>query len=179
MPDAHSPFHAPVGSGSEPTSGFVTAPPEGVRQLFDEVDALALRLRQSERLTVSEDDSVIAGQHVLQILAEKDGQTVPQIARVRATSRQNIQIVVNRLKARGCVEVLGNPAHKRSPLVRLTDRGRDLLAKALAEHEKLRAGIAARISGKDIDEMLKVLRQVRELLGAESMPSKSAQQFRP
>jgi DNA-binding MarR family transcriptional regulator len=51
--------------------------------------------------------------------------TVPQIARRMGLTRQSVQATVNRLRADGLVETERNPDHDRSPLVRLTRRGRD------------------------------------------------------
>jgi len=50
-------------------------------------------------------------------------QTVPQLARARPVSRQHIQVLVNGLIEHGLVETEDNPAHRRSPFVRLTAKG--------------------------------------------------------
>jgi DNA-binding MarR family transcriptional regulator len=50
--------------------------------------------------------------------------TVPQIARRMGLTRQSVQASVNRLLADGLVASQHNPAHRRSPLIALTDRGR-------------------------------------------------------
>jgi len=61
--------------------------------------------------------------------------TVPQIARMRPTSRQRMQRLANDLAAEGLVEFVGNPKHQRSKLVQLTRRGdaryREMNAKLL------------------------------------------------
>jgi DNA-binding MarR family transcriptional regulator len=49
--------------------------------------------------------------------------TVPEIARMRPTSRQRIQRLANELAAEGLVEFVDNPRHRRSKLVRLTAKG--------------------------------------------------------
>lgn len=49
--------------------------------------------------------------------------TVPQIARRMGLTRQSVQVSVNRLAGDGLVHVEDNPDHRRSPLIRLTDRG--------------------------------------------------------
>ena len=137
-----------------------------LEDLLVEVNALGVRLRQAVRGFHSEDDSAFGGQDVLQILSESDGQTVPQIARIRATSRQNIQILVNRLKSRGCVELINNPAHRKSALVRLTARGRASLAIAVAEQEKLTLSLLPHFTESEICGVVKLLRRLRQLLSA-------------
>ena len=49
--------------------------------------------------------------------------TVPQIAEMRPTSRQRMQRLANELAAEGLVELIDNPKHRRSKLVRLTPEG--------------------------------------------------------
>src|SRR6184192_1276169 len=92
---------------------------ERLEALFEEVRLLAKRLRLPGNST-EPGDAVGAGEiSVLRALSEQGTQTVPQIARLRGTSRQNIQILVNRLASQGLVEFSSNPAHKRSELVNL------------------------------------------------------------
>ena len=49
--------------------------------------------------------------------------TVPQIARMRPVARQHIQKLANEMAADGLIELIDNPAHKRSKLLRLTPKG--------------------------------------------------------
>lgn len=52
--------------------------------------------------------------------------SVPQIARLFYVSRQNIQMRVNALLDKGLVEKVPNPAHQRSVLLSLTQKGKEL-----------------------------------------------------
>src|SRR5438093_294379 len=105
---------------------------DGLEALFAEVNALAIQLRKPAGFIEPDESLPVVGRSILQILDRHGLQTVPQIARLHASSRQNIQILVNRLAAEGWVEFMTNPAHKRSDLVRLTERGQNLVA-AVAE----------------------------------------------
>src|SRR5829696_46937 len=49
--------------------------------------------------------------------------TVPQIAKMRPTSRQRMQRLADELAAEGLVEFVQNPKHRRSKLVQLTSNG--------------------------------------------------------
>src|SRR5262244_2837805 len=49
--------------------------------------------------------------------------TVPEIAKMRPTSRQRMQRLADELAAEGLVEFIDNPRHRRSKLVRLTRKG--------------------------------------------------------
>jgi DNA-binding MarR family transcriptional regulator len=54
--------------------------------------------------------------------------TVPQIARRMGLTRQAVQASVNRLLAEALAETGENLDHRRSPLIRLTERGRQKYA---------------------------------------------------
>src|SRR5436190_22545756 len=82
-----------------------------VESLLAEVAALALRLQQATRFADPKGQLLAGAANVLQLLAQSGPQTVPQIAMARGTSRQNIQIVVNRLVTVGYLEAVQNPAH--------------------------------------------------------------------
>ena len=53
--------------------------------------------------------------------------SVPRLAAMRPVSRQFVQKLVDELRASGWVDVMANPVHKRSPLICLTQKGRDIL----------------------------------------------------
>ncbi|WP_250122695.1 MarR family transcriptional regulator [Chroococcidiopsis sp. CCMEE 29] len=60
---------------------------------------------------------------VLRLLKVNGAQTVPQIARYRYVPRQSVQKLANEMLADGVIELVNNPAHKRSKLLRLTSKG--------------------------------------------------------
>jgi len=57
------------------------------------------------------------------LLKVNGAQTVPQIARYRYVPRQSVQKLANEMLADGVIELVNNPAHKRSKLLRLTSKG--------------------------------------------------------
>ena len=63
---------------------------------------------------------------LLRILKEDGSMTVPAVARMRSVSRQYIQKLRQRT-AEGLIEMVDNPAHKRSKLMRLTQCGEQRL----------------------------------------------------
>ena len=71
--------------------------------------------------------------------------TVPQIARMRPTSRQRMQRLADELAAEGLVDFIDNPKHRRSKLVRLTRKGdaryRELNARFLAIASTMGVGL--------------------------------------
>ncbi len=109
------------------------------------------------------------GVAVLQILKQQGPQTVPQIARIRATSRQNIQMLVNGLEREDCVELRSNPAHKRSALVCLTTKGQALLAKETGREDLFLARLAPHLSETGLAAASDLVGQVVQLLSAEAV----------
>ncbi len=92
-----------------------------VRHLFHRLRTFGDQLHADLGITT-------ATRGVMQSLAEGGPMTVPQMARQRPVSRQHIQMLVNQLMEARLCAALPNPEHKRSVLIDLTDRGRDVFA---------------------------------------------------
>jgi DNA-binding MarR family transcriptional regulator len=99
---------------------------------------------------------------VLETTAEGPPRTVPQIARMKRVSRQHIQMNVDALLERGLVAMQDNPAHKRSPFVVLTARGRQIFSRSAAVSSLLET-FAVRFSAGALDGTAKTLRTLRTL----------------
>ena len=86
--------------------------------------------------------------------------TVPQIARMRPTSRQRMQRLADELAVEGLVEFIDNPRHRRSKLVRLTRKGdtrhRELSARVLA----IASTMGAELSEADIRRTTEIVRRL-------------------
>lgn len=86
--------------------------------------------------------------------------TVPQIAKMRPTSRQRMQRLADELAGEGLVEFVDNPKHRQSKLVRLTRKGearyRDWSARFLA----IASTMGGELSEADIRKTLEVVRQL-------------------
>jgi len=96
--------------------------------------------------------------------------TVPQIAEMRPTSRQRMQRLADELAAEGLVELVDNPKHRRSKLVRLTKKGearyRELNARLLAIASTMGVGL----SEADIRRTIEMVRRLGEDVKARSAP---------
>lgn len=79
---------------------------------------------------------------VIETASGNDNLTVPEIARLKRVTRQNIQVIVDGLVDAGLVRLVANPAHKRSSLVRLTNRGRDVFEEMRRRERSALASIA-------------------------------------
>jgi DNA-binding MarR family transcriptional regulator len=147
--------------------------------LLSQVNALAIRLKQPARkLSAGLDTLPAAERAVLDIVHRFGAVTVPQIARERATSRQNIQILVDRLRAEGRVELVSNPSHKRSALVQLTEAGKQWFTANEPRYRDFLSDIEAKLGGDEILAGVSVLRKLQKLLSKpetnqEELPNES------
>ena len=157
-------------SSASPSTSTHEASHLRVEALLAEVNALSIRLNSIGRGHGSHGGLPAAAYAVLQMLERHGPHTVPQIARRRATSRQNIQSLINRLEGQGCVELASNPAHRRSALVNLTGRGKTLLLQGAEAYEHMLAILASDIAEPELAEATRLLNGIRRLLSEEKTP---------
>jgi DNA-binding MarR family transcriptional regulator len=138
--------------------------------LLVEVNGLANRLKSTDPMATLPSASRAA----LQLLQRHGAQTVPQLARARFSSRQNIQILINRLQQDGLVEFVTNPDHKRSALVRLTTRGQAIIAEAGKEAAELTTKLLPAFSQSELSSAADVLSRLRSLLQPEKEANRAS-----
>lgn len=107
----------------------------GIRACFARLRAVGDAMHQDFGVTT-------AMRAVLETVSAEEELTVPDIARVKRVSRQNIQVIVDGLVAGGLVQLTENPAHKRSPLVELSKRGREVF-REMRRRERSAFGLIA------------------------------------
>ena len=164
-------FPAPDEVDDTAWSAVKSDPRASLRLLLAEVTALANQLRRSGTLVPGQGDSLPAGWSILQAVGSLGPQTVPDIARGRGMSRQNIQILVNRLEIQGYVTAAPNPAHKRSGLVELTERGRQALATVMEQETASLEALLPYVSRSRLVPAARLLHQLRELLARKQLPA--------
>jgi len=129
--------------------------------VFDETRALFHRLKLVVEQIHAEDHMTGGLRGVLRGLLAQGPQTVPQMARARPTSRQHIQVLVNQLKQMGLVELVENPAHKRSRLVSLTTAGKQRIEAMNRRELELVEKLSVGISEKNLYAAANTLTKVR------------------
>lgn len=97
---------------------------------------------------------------VLDQLRREGPRTVPQMAAAQDLSRQFVQRMVNDAVGPGWVELVDNPAHRRSRLVRLTPAGKDTIAGVIARERELMGRVGGDLTGSELDATLRVLREM-------------------
>lgn len=86
--------------------------------------------------------------------------TVPQIARRMGMTRQGVQRVTDLLVDEGIIALVRNPDHVRSPLLRLTPKGRQLEQKLGNGGARWSESMAAGMSARDLEKAVTVIRDV-------------------
>src|SRR5262245_49481722 len=104
---------------------------------------------------------------ILRSLDKLGEQTVPQMARARAVSRQHVQALVNQLVEERLVEFIANPAHKRSPLARLTPLGKKTVDAMNRNEANLLSKADLGVSEKELRETTETLQTVRAYFESE------------
>ena len=99
---------------------------------------------------------------VLMNLHRLGPQTVPQMARSRQVSRQNIQTIVNLLLDDGYIELIDNPAHKRSSMVSLTLNGESYVEEMNHLERDILSRLDFDIENKEILKAAEVLKTLHK-----------------
>ncbi|MCN9240453.1 MarR family transcriptional regulator [Streptomyces sp. RY43-2] len=141
--------------------------PEGLAPHLMEVFALVGPLYRRVLRKVEQAESIegisVGVRAVLDLLRGSGPLTVPQMGRAQALSRQFVQRMVNDAAARGLVESIPNPAHKRSSLIRLTDDGRAAIDAVTAREYALLAQVRGDLTEADVRTCQRVLAGMLEL----------------
>src|SRR5215207_9051384 len=86
--------------------------------------------------------------------------TVPEIARMRPTSRQRMQRLADELSAEGIVKFIDNPKHRRSKLVQLTRRGNERYRELNARFLVIASTMGVALDERDIRRTTEIVRQL-------------------
>ena len=133
-------------------------------QLFDETTALFQRLRAVAAEVHGQGDGSAGRRGILRSLDGPGAQTVPQLSRERGVSRQHVQVLVNGLLREGLIARDENPAHRRSPLLRLTPEGRRQLTNMRQREADLLADVRLAMKPGDLEQAAAALLTVRSYL---------------
>ena len=95
---------------------------------------------------------------VLETLQRSGPQTVPDMARMRKVSRQHIQKIVDAMIEQGLVEHQLNPAHKRSPIIRLRPQGKQVFTQISHREKAILETLDASLGEADIAAAAETLR---------------------
>lgn len=128
----------------------MTALTAAVRAVFNRLKALGDDLHGDLEVTA-------AMRAVMEALSAEGAMTVPQIARIKGVTRQHIQLLTDALAEAGLAVVKENPAHRRSSLIALTDKGKRTFAKMRAREVPVVANLANEFDTQELDRATALL----------------------
>jgi len=123
---------------------------QAVRGVFNRLKALGDELHGDLDVTT-------AMRAVMETLSDAGPMTVPQIAKLKGVTRQHIQLLADALVEGGLAAVKENPAHRRSSLIALTDKGRRAFAKMRAREAPLIEDLSAEFEVQELERATAVL----------------------
>jgi DNA-binding MarR family transcriptional regulator len=138
--------------------------PQAIGMLFDECVLLYLRLTALASKIHRQGPLSGPRRTVLVSVSESGPETVAQMARRRAQSRQRFQPLVNALIADGLLQAIPNAAHKQSPLIALTPRGRKAVERFHKIEQQGRSRLKISANTTAIVESVALIRDVRVAL---------------
>ena len=133
-----------------------------LRAVVDETIALFHRVRFVAEQIYGIEGRSTARRGLLRGLVRYGPRSVPQLARARSVTRQHTQEVVDRLVADGLAELVPNPAHARSRLVRATRRGAAIVERMDETDARVLVAIGGDLALRDLAITARTLRAVRE-----------------
>ena len=108
---------------------------------------------------------------ILLNLARLGPATVPALAAMRPVSRQYVQRLADALETEGLIAKGPNPAHARSPLLSITERGQARLAQMLNHERPILAELAQSMSVDEAERLTAALTRLREQVIAVGPPT--------
>lgn len=138
---------------------------DDLQELLDEILTVASVLKKSISVSDRSVGISFAARALLHRLGQQPGMTVPQLARQRGTSRQNMQALADRLSAAGQVQFVANPDHRRSERLLLTPAGKRSLHTTNRRQAILLKRVSSHVTEKELKSCLAVLRRLETHLG--------------
>lgn len=124
----------------------------------DVLEAAGALRRMGEHIAQSE--GLTQGRWQVLSAVSDQALTVPQAARRLGVSRQNVQRVANDLVTLGYASYLPNPDHRSSPLLTLTPRGQEILARVTTRSSALHRTLFASLPEEEIRDSRAFLRRL-------------------
>lgn len=137
-------------------------PSADLRAVIDECIVLADRLIWlAEHIHGAEGRGAVR-RGILRGVVRFGPQTVPEMARARSVTRQNVQPVVDALVREGLLDRVPNPGHRRSPRYAPTDAARSMVARMDRNDARVLAAVGRGVRPSDVALTAATLRALRE-----------------
>jgi DNA-binding MarR family transcriptional regulator len=145
-------------------SSAAAAAPQALYAVIVEVRRLFHRLANVTD-ALHEDLGITAAQRaVLEALAETGAAAVPDLARRKGVTRQHIQTLANELEAARLLSPRPNPAHQRSPLLEVTEKGQRTFETIRGRERRILEAVALELEGRPVAPTVALLRDLGDLV---------------
>lgn len=135
---------------------------EAFADLVFEVAAYFFRIRAAGQKYGLVNESGAGTLGFLRTVAIAGPITVPDLARIRPTSRQRMQQLADELAADGLIEFIDNPQHKKSKLMRLTRKGQTRYRGMIKQLEAIGDDVTQDVSEAELRRAAALLQALRE-----------------
>ncbi|MFI6456164.1 MarR family winged helix-turn-helix transcriptional regulator [Streptosporangium amethystogenes] len=132
--------------------------------MFDLVGPLYRRAQRKVEQDAPIEGLSVGGRAVLNMLREHGPMTVPQMGRTQALSRQFVQRMTNDAAVRHLVELVPNPAHKGSALIRLTEEGQAAITAVIDRERAVLRQVGGDLADAEVAACVQVLSRLLRLL---------------
>lgn len=126
-----------------------------IHRMVKELDHETGKIASSYGLTLSQFD-------VLEALYHQDGLTVGKIKDKILSSNGTVPVIIKNLEKQGMIEREKDPQDQRRTIVKLTAKGRQLIAGVVPENEKMFEEKFLAWSLEEKQTLIRLLRQYRE-----------------
>nr|WP_179665694.1 MarR family transcriptional regulator [Nocardioides panaciterrulae] len=99
---------------------------------------------------------------------DRNGSRLTDLARAAQVSKQAAGFLIDDLEAGGYVERVPDPTDRRARLIRITPRGRDVVAVALVEQRRVEAEWEARLGSQRMTDLRHMLEELKEITDVQS-----------
>ena len=134
-----------------------------VTEVFELLDQVARRLREVQRLTVSQVNLTPPQFQTLRLLWERDSQPFKDLAASLGCTRPTMTGIVDTLQKNGLVSRQRNPDDRRSLLVTLTERGKSLES-STPDLERIYSNCCVGLSAEEFQELGYLLEKLDQSL---------------
>lgn len=150
-------------SGKEPTLADGKHGTRSKGEVYRLVDLVAKKLTRLQRQQISRMELTPAQYSVLRLLWQRDGLQFNELASACCCSPSTITGVVDTLEKKGLVRRVSNPQDRRSLLVRLTDRGREM-QRATPGLDKIFEGCCGGLACDELEQLGELLSKWNDMI---------------
>ncbi|NCO00419.1 MAG: MarR family transcriptional regulator [Epsilonproteobacteria bacterium] len=120
------------------------------------------KIRAKESLYIQSFDLTMNQFQVLEVLYHRGDLSIGAITKLTMGTSGNVTVVVRNLKRDGFVNSISDPRDKRSSILSITQRGRDVIEQLFPEHAKNLQSYFEVLSDDELDNLFSLLRKLHK-----------------